>query len=899
MGATGVNAAWRRRSRLRQWMRRDWLNRDLLLEPGGRLASMLHRFPFVVASGFAALGVVCDAWWYVSLWTSMTRWLSIAAVAGLLPLAIERMLRPSPTGVQWTGVGGSARVVRWTCNAVLWMCCFGVLHAWSETSYRGASIRALVDQSDQPIVVRGRLDCTVSLRRNPISYGRRGDGQSPWQSQLTIALDQRRVGDGYEAIDGKVLVYVDGDMSEFRPGDRLEIYGWLRSFEGPTNPGESDLRPSYRRRGLHGRIETKHAGAITLLQPSPDRIAAAVAGIATRGRQSLLRHTDQVTGPLAVALVVGQREFVDPKTRDALLATGTAHLLSVSGMHLAILVLVVTWIVSALGIQPFSRFVVIVAVSALYVAVTGGRPPVMRAAILISMLLLSTCVRRTSQPINTLGVAALLLILLNPMNVFSVGVHLSFLAVITLMLAGRPIVPGSMRSEMELQRESGFQAMVDASSSRYVRHAKTVARFFGQMAWLSACVTAVSLPLVWSNFHLVSLVSVLTNVLVWAGLMLALPAGVLTVILDPVHSWLGMIPGTVCHVALRYMWWIIQGTATWPAGHAWLPAPPTAAVGLFYAVMAASLIWRSRRARWFRCGWVLVWGLAVFAISTRVSPLPPSTLEATFIDVGHGTSVIVRTPDERVWLYDCGRMGNHFGTSRDIDTALWSLGVTHLDGVFLSHADADHYNALPAILDRFSVDQIITPPAMLHGGDAALAPVRAAIADHGIPVREVTADEVTADEVTADGIAEEEGGARVVPAGMSVLHPSGHRITGSDNANSMVLRIDHGGGTLLLPGDLEPPGTGALASRPRPPAGGVLMAPHHGSLSMDADVVLAWARPQQTIVSGSRRAARTEVEAMLSVTGSGVHITARSGAIRVRLDDTGKIGIRRWLESPW
>ncbi len=859
-------------------MQRDWLHLDLL-QPGGRLVSMLHRFPFLIASCFAALGVVCDAWWYASFWTSVTRWLSIAAVAGLLPLVIDHVLRPSRSGAFRL-----VRAVRWTCTAVLWMCCFGALHAWSETSYRGASIMALVDQSDQPIVVRGRLDRTVSLRRNPVSYGRWGDDQSPWQSQLTVELDQRRGADGYEAIDGKVLVYVDGDLSRFRPGDRLEIYGWLRPFDGPTNPGESDLRPSYRRRGLHGRIETKHAGAITLLDPSPHPIASAVAAIATRGRESLLRHTDDVTGPLAVALVVGQREFVDPKTRDALLATGTAHLLSVSGMHLAILVLVVTWIVSALGLQPLSRFVVIVAISALYVAVTGGRPPVMRAAILISMLLLSTCVRRTSQPINTLGVAALLLILLNPMNVFSVGVHLSFLAVITLMLAGRPIAPGSMRSEMELQRETGFQTLVEASQSRWVRNVKTVTRFFGQMAWLSACVTAVSLPLVWSNFHLVSLVSVLTNVLVWAGLMLALPAGVLTVILDPVHSWLGMIPGTVCHLALRSMWWIIQWTASWPGGHLWLPAPPTAAVGLFYAVMAGSLIWRSRPAGWFRCGWVVAWGLTVFVVSTRVSPLPPGSLEATFIDVGHGTSVIVRTPDRKVWLYDCGRMGNHFGTSRDIDTALWSLGVTHLDGVFLSHADADHYNALPAILDRFSVDQIITPPAMLRGDDAALAPVRAAIERHQVPVREVCADDL---------------GLMVMPAGMTVLHPPRGRIRGSDNANSLVLRIDHRGGTLLLPGDLEPPGTGMLASRTRPPAGGVLMAPHHGSLSMDADVVLAWARPRQTIVSGSRRAARTEVETMLSVTGSGVHITARVGAIRVRLDDTGKIGIRTWRKRPW
>lgn len=888
MGAIGVKAARKGRLLLRDFIG-DLARRDPL-EPGGRLASMIHRFPFIFASFFAVVGVFCDSVWYESFWTSLVRWAVIGVVFGLLPEWILHVFQSRALGRSKDyAESRTLQVVTWASNAVLWMCFFGLWHAWSEHVYRGASIIPLVESGEQPIVVRGTLDRTVSLRRNPMSFGGRRDGVSPWQSQLTVALDQRRVGENFEAIEGSILVYVDGDLSARRPGDRLEIYGWLSAFNGPTNPGEPDLRPAYRRRGLHGRIETKNAGAVTVLETSNNPLSSAVASIATRGRESLLRHTDEQTGALAVALVIGQREFVDPQTRDALLATGTAHLLSVSGMHLAILVLVATWMVSALGLQPTSRFVVIVAISALYVAVTGGRPPVLRAAILISMLLLSTCFRRTSQPLNTLALAAIALILINPLNVFSVGVHLSFLAVITLMLAGRPIAPGSMPAEIELQREAGFQSLVDSSSGRWVRSAKTLFRFVGQMAWLSACVTAISLPLVWSQFHLISFVSVITNVLVWGGLMIALPMGVLTVLVDPIHHALGVIPGTVCHLALRYMWSIIDWTAGWPGGHAWLPSPPPGSVVLFYVVMAASLLWRSRRARWFRGGWVLVWGCVTLLVATRVEPPPKDTLEAIFIDVGHGTSVIVRTPDARVWLYDCGRMGNSLGTSRDIDTALWSLGVTHLDGVFLSHADSDHYNAFPAILDRFSVDVLITPPGMMVRDGNALADVREAVDRHEIRVVEVAAGKESGIDL-----------AEVVDsASMSVLHPPAAGVGGSDNANSLVLRIDHGGRVLLLPGDLEPPGTESLTSGPRPPAGGVLMAPHHGSLSMDADTVLAWVRPRETIVSGGPRAGRVEVEEMLSATGSGVHVTAKSGAVRVRIDGSDRIDVSTWLDRPW
>lgn len=868
-----MNAVRKGRQLLRQVLHDD------LLRPGSRSSSLVHRFPFVIGSALAVVGVLCDSIWFVSLSTNLFRWAMIAVVAGLLPLLVQvvQRRRRQPPRPQWRGL-------TWGCNAVLAICVFGSWHAFREATYRNASIVDRLHQPSQPVVVRGKLDRTVSLRRNPLSFGRLRDEVSPWQSQLTVEVHQVRTADGFVPVDGKVLVYVDGDLSQRRPGDELEVYGWLKAFSAPTNPGEPDLRPSYRRRGLHGRIETKNAGAVTVLAETNRPISTAIAGIATRGRQSLLRHTDEQTGALAIALVLGQREFVDPKTRDSLLATGTAHLLSVSGMHLAILVLVATWGLSAVGLRPISRFAVIVAISALYVAVTGGRPPVFRAAILIAVLLLSTCFRRTSQPINTLGVAAMVLILINPTNVFSIGVHLSFLAVITLMLAGRPIAPGSMRNELEMQRESGFQTLIEESRGAWFRHGKTLLRFFMQMAWLSACVTGVSLPLVWSQFHLVSIVSVLTNVLVWGGLMIALPMGVLTVIADPIHYGLGVVPGMICHGALRYMWLMIQWTESWPGGHVWLPAPPPALVLVFYAVMGGSLLWRSHTARWFRIGWVVTWGLATLLIVTRPGPLPPATLEATFIDVGHGTSVIVRTPDQKVWLYDCGRMGNSDGTSRDIDTALWALGVTHLDGVFLSHADADHYNSFPALAERFSIDSVLTPPSMLATAEGGLAAIVAAIDRHQIEQRELAA-----------GAGDDQIGGR----SMAVLHPPAGGVGGNDNANSMVLQIDHGGRVLLLPGDLEPPGTESLVSQPRPPAGGVMMAPHHGSLSMNADAVLAWARPRETIVSGSRRAARLEVREMLSVTGSGVHVTADQGAVRVRMGGSAEIEVLSWLAQPW
>ena len=77
------------------------------------------------------------------------------------------------------------------------------------------------------------------------------------------------------------------------------------------------------------------------------------------------------------------------------------------------------------------------------------------------------------------------------------------------------------------------------------------------------------------------------------------------------------------------------------------------------------------------------------------------------------------------------------------------------------------------------------------------------------------------------------------------------------------------------------------------------MAPHHGSLVLDASSVLQWSRPRETIVSGGVRARKPEVREMLAVTGSGVHVTSEVGAIRVRINRQGKLEVRSWAETPW
>jgi competence protein ComEC len=582
--------------------------------------------------------------------------------------------------------------------------------------------------------------------------------------------------------------------------------------------------------------------------------------------------------------VVGQRDFVDPSTSDQLLVTGTAHLLSVSGLHLAIVVLLARYVGVWLRFPTSVQVLQILTVGILYAAITGGNPPVIRAAVLVGLFVLSTLLRRPSQPINTLAFAALLLLGWQPSLLFNVGVQLSFLAVATLMLCGRSCPDAESTLEEFRDRDERLRELADQSMGWLWRRGLAASMWLRQGIWYSGCVTTIGLPLVWHQFHVVSPISVLTNVCLSIPLTIALASGIFTVLLGGIWPALGSLPGVICHASLVVILELIQFFAGLPYGHVWLPAPPTWLVILFYVGILVSLVipetkW-SRRARFAGIG---IWIVIAWIVATRPTALREGVIEATFVNVGHGTGVVLRFADDQVWLYDCGRLGNTPTSSAGVDAVLWSLGVSHLQGIMISHADIDHYNGIPAILTRFRVDRLYSPAGVLANTDPNMVSLQTQIDRLGIPYQPLHT-----------GASIEVGKFK-----MLIQHPPTERCAGSDNANSLVVTIHGTGVPLILPGDLEPPGLDLLLNQERPRAGGVLMAPHHGSLQLDARSILDWSRASVVIVSGGQRTENPEVSASLSVTGAQVLVTHQAGAIRVRLASDGTVETKSWNSDSW
>jgi competence protein ComEC len=254
--------------------------------------------------------------------------------------------------------------------------------------------------------------------------------------------------------------------------------------------------------------------------------------------------------------------------------------------------------------------------------------------------------------------------------------------------------------------------------------------------------------------------------------------------------------------------------------------------------------------------------------------------------LGHGLGVLVRTPAGSSLLYDAGRLGAPGAATRGVSGVLWSDGLDRIDCLVLSHADTDHFNAVPELLERFAVGRVVVSGDFLRDTSPATADTVAAIRGCGIPI-----------DVVASGDAFSLDTGCLV----RVLHPGRGEPFRSDNEASLVLSVEVGGRRLLLTGDIEGEAVSRLVATNHGRCD-VLVAPHHGTVTSLPPAIAEATMPRVVLVSGLGGTRWSDVRtAYARAAGnppSRVIKTGARGAIRVRLSDD-RIGIDRYATDGW
>lgn len=695
--------------------------------------------------------------------------------------------------------------------------------------------------------------------------------RDPIELPAGATVDDRTVDRVPGVVDGAVvktrrgfgaLLATDGDAVWFwsevlvRPGERIAVHGRLTAPRGSSGPGQPDRAEMLAARGA--RLELVATRVERLVDaPGPiDRVWRWAADTQAAW-SSRIAHAGGDREALAAlrGIVVGDRADI-PEALDARWrAVGIYHVLSVSGLHLAVIAGLAFAVLRRLAAaSPFggrirtARWAAppALAIAVAYTLVTGAQIATVRALIVIALVLVAAMLDRPLKLLDALGVAAICVLAWRPADLFDPSFQLSFSAAIALATVPR--------------LERGW----------LVRGAVTT-------AW----VTLATAPLTAYHFHQVTPGGIAGNLVLTPLLeLVALPLALAGVVL----AW--DLPIRIAAFLVEQ----VDVVAGW-LEHA-LPLGRIAiAHGMIVIVLVAVSLWlasRTRRTRADAVGWALLcvtWTLAG-------SPAASGELRVTFVDVGQGDAAIVELPDGAVWLVDAGGHAN----ARDRATAsapgktiartLAVYGKRRVDLAIVSHPHPDHYLGLAGL--DVPVEELWSARELEPAGERGFGAATRHIARRTHP---------------ALGVARVQAGVElVVWAPRYQGAPGTPEIGAADpvrsvNDNSLVIELRYRGRSILFAGDLEAEGEEALVAA-GVPAVDVVKVAHHGSPTSSTPAFVAATRPALAVISCGRAnqfgfPAPAVVERWRAV-GAAIARTDLDGTVTVRVDAAGHLAVERF-----
>jgi competence protein ComEC len=601
------------------------------------------------------------------------------------------------------------------------------------------------------------------------------------------------------------------------------------------------------------------------------------------------------------ALFIGENESVGRELLADFQRTGTYHVLAISGLKVGVLAMFMFWLLRCMRVSNFAASAMTIILLIAYAWLTDVGVPVWRATLMLTIYLVAKLLYRDRSVLNTIGAAAIALLVVDPSALFGASFQLSFLCVLIIGAIGKPILDRSTRPTIAALRSldaTGYDfalapklvqlrldlRMIAGRLQLFVGKKAPIVLFSqGGRLLLVGCEfllislilqVGFSMPMAY-YFHRATLVSLPANILAVPLTEIAMLGAMLALVVSCFSLAIARIPAIIAGSAVEAM----AGAVRWFGGLHIADvrvATPTVTVILLCALAIAIAMALARRR-------ALMAAVGLFVLTLNAAWIcfvPPhprwraGTMEVTAIDVGQGDSILVISPEGRTLLIDAGGIPHWMHSELDVgedvvSPYLWSRGFHQLDAVALSHAHADHIGGMGAVLANFHPKElwigVDTPSPELTG-------LLQRAKDLRIPVLLRKAE----DRFQAEGLQ------------FNILAPARDAISRAwrPNDDCLVMAVTYGGTTALLEGDAEKDVERQIAAQQ--PRADLLKVAHHGSATSTIPELLAAVRPRFAVISvGARNVyghPRREVLERLGESGVRTYRTDIDGATTFYLD---------------
>ncbi len=649
---------------------------------------------------------------------------------------------------------------------------------------------------DKSVLVEGEGVFSCTIVSDP------EDGTLGWY--MTVDIHSPDIG----LAEVRIYAEVDSDNRPFSYGDKIRISGRKAVPSRARNPGDMDYAMFLARRGIHVLV---HVDSISDVEILSDKAGNKLLRKIYSGKRVFMDAVSLVVGkehsPLIRALIFGEKRGLSTDIEENFRKSGLYHMLVVSGLHVGLIASFCFLVFNKIFGNKAACITSITAVI-IYVIIAGFKVSLIRAGIMCVLTMVGIINNRKKDLCSSLALAGVILLFINPLNLYDLGFQMSFIATLSIIKLA-PVIKERLR---------------------------IIPGWIGSGLSISIAASLGIAPLLIYHFNLISLISPFANIiaapLLGVIIISSFFSGVLVLIIPvaaiPLSYVLGVLIDIFCKMA--------EVLTELPVSFIYLQSPPVFLILFYYTLLywistcSECNIFEDENSVLRKRALISIALILAIVIWSSVL-MPSDLLTLTFFDVGQGDAILIEFSRGPVILVDGGDAFMRYDAGRDVILPyLRREGINRIDIIFLSHIHRDHIGGIPEVLREVDVGLLVDgcPPFSSSTYYEIIELVR----EREIPYANLRGGEVI-----------------FLGEDINIHIINGYSSDIDDpNNNSLVLRIEYGRWSALLTSDIEEETIGRLVARGMDPVS-VVQIPHHGGNAGNIDEFIRVLSPEDAVIS--------------------------------------------------